>query len=103
SSHRNDQCHLHLQNTSPQLPWRTRHSALRPVSRRENCTTTKDGTTRARPSIWSLRTTPRLAVSSAQSGPTRIWVRKTSDSTKMRIYLAQLQRGAFVIRRRSAA
>ncbi|KAG7263619.1 hypothetical protein CRUP_026592 [Coryphaenoides rupestris] len=33
----------------------------------------------------------------------RIWVRKTSDSTKMRIYLGQLQRGAFVIRRRSAA
>ncbi|KAK0141977.1 Sin3 histone deacetylase corepressor complex component SDS3 [Merluccius polli] len=32
-----------------------------------------------------------------------IWVRKTSDSTKMRIYLGQLQRGAFVIRRRSAA
>uniref|UniRef100_A0A3B3XCM3 SDS3 homolog, SIN3A corepressor complex component n=1 Tax=Poecilia mexicana TaxID=48701 RepID=A0A3B3XCM3_9TELE len=33
----------------------------------------------------------------------RIWVRKTSDSTKMRIYLGQLQRGTFVIRRRSAA
>lgn len=33
----------------------------------------------------------------------QIWVRKTSDSTKMRIYLGQLQRGAFVIRRRSAA
>ncbi|KAB1255318.1 Sin3 histone deacetylase corepressor complex component SDS3 [Camelus dromedarius] len=32
-----------------------------------------------------------------------IWVRKTSDSTKMRIYLGQLQRGLFVIRRRSAA
>ncbi|XP_017686834.1 sin3 histone deacetylase corepressor complex component SDS3 isoform X1 [Chiroxiphia lanceolata] len=32
-----------------------------------------------------------------------IWVRKTSDSTKMRIYLGQLQRGVFVIRRRSAA
>ncbi|RLV99816.1 hypothetical protein DV515_00009505 [Chloebia gouldiae] len=31
-----------------------------------------------------------------------IWVRKTSDSTKMRIYLGQLQRGVFVIRRRSA-
>lgn len=33
----------------------------------------------------------------------QIWVRKTSDSTKMRIYLGQLQRGLFVIRRRSAA
>ncbi|KAG2470681.1 SDS3 deacetylase, partial [Polypterus senegalus] len=33
----------------------------------------------------------------------KIWVRKTSDSTKMRIYLGQLQRGVFVIRRRSAA
>lgn len=33
----------------------------------------------------------------------QIWVRKTSDSTKMRIYLGQLQRGVFVIRRRSAA
>lgn len=33
----------------------------------------------------------------------QIWVRKTSDSTKMRIYLGQLQRGAFIIRRRSAA
>ncbi|XP_078809414.1 sin3 histone deacetylase corepressor complex component SDS3 isoform X2 [Oryzias latipes] len=32
-----------------------------------------------------------------------IWVRKTSDSTKMRIYLGQLQRGTFVIRRRSAS
>lgn len=32
----------------------------------------------------------------------QIWVRKTSDSTKMRIYLGQLQRGVFVIRRRSA-
>ncbi|OWK15161.1 SUDS3 [Cervus elaphus hippelaphus] len=30
-----------------------------------------------------------------------IWVRKTSDSTKMRIYLGQLQRGLFVIRRSS--
>ncbi|XP_061788626.1 sin3 histone deacetylase corepressor complex component SDS3 isoform X3 [Nerophis lumbriciformis] len=35
-------------------------------------------------------------------GTNEIWVRKTSDSTKMRIYLGQLQRGAFVIRRRSA-
>ncbi|KAL2767709.1 sin3 histone deacetylase corepressor complex component SDS3, partial [Daubentonia madagascariensis] len=32
-----------------------------------------------------------------------IWVRKTSDSTKMRIYVGQLQRGLFLIRRRSAA
>ncbi|XP_075754259.1 sin3 histone deacetylase corepressor complex component SDS3 isoform X1 [Pelodiscus sinensis] len=36
-------------------------------------------------------------------GANEIWVRKTSDSTKMRIYLGQLQRGFFVIRRRSAA
>ncbi|XP_070619085.1 sin3 histone deacetylase corepressor complex component SDS3 [Erythrolamprus reginae] len=36
-------------------------------------------------------------------GTNEIWVRKTSDSTKVRIYLGQLQRGAFVIRRRSAA
>uniref|UniRef100_A0A8C6NW86 SDS3 homolog, SIN3A corepressor complex component n=1 Tax=Nothobranchius furzeri TaxID=105023 RepID=A0A8C6NW86_NOTFU len=36
-------------------------------------------------------------------GTNEIWVRKTSDSTKMRIYLGQLQRGTFVIRRRSAA
>ncbi|KAM9394317.1 LOW QUALITY PROTEIN: sin3 histone deacetylase corepressor complex component SDS3 [Pholidichthys leucotaenia] len=36
-------------------------------------------------------------------GTNEIWVRKTSDSTKMRIYLGQLHRGAFVIRRRSAA
>uniref|UniRef100_A0A3Q2NXZ5 SDS3 homolog, SIN3A corepressor complex component n=1 Tax=Fundulus heteroclitus TaxID=8078 RepID=A0A3Q2NXZ5_FUNHE len=36
-------------------------------------------------------------------GNNEIWVRKTSDSTKMRIYLGQLQRGTFVIRRRSAA
>ncbi|XP_062307100.1 sin3 histone deacetylase corepressor complex component SDS3 isoform X2 [Osmerus eperlanus] len=36
-------------------------------------------------------------------GTNEIWVRKTSDSTKMRIYLGQLQRGALVIRRRSAA
>ncbi|GAA6077927.1 sin3 histone deacetylase corepressor complex component SDS3 [Tachysurus ichikawai] len=35
-------------------------------------------------------------------GTSEIWVRKTSDSTKMRIYLCQLQRGAFIIRRRSA-
>ncbi|XP_053725811.1 sin3 histone deacetylase corepressor complex component SDS3 isoform X3 [Synchiropus splendidus] len=35
-------------------------------------------------------------------GTNEIWVRKTSDSTKMRIYLGQLQRGAFIIRRRSA-
>uniref|UniRef100_A0A671XLA4 SDS3 homolog, SIN3A corepressor complex component n=1 Tax=Sparus aurata TaxID=8175 RepID=A0A671XLA4_SPAAU len=34
-------------------------------------------------------------------GTNEIWVRKTSDSTKMRIYLGQLQRGAFVIRRPS--
>ncbi|PWA17090.1 hypothetical protein CCH79_00013293 [Gambusia affinis] len=33
-------------------------------------------------------------------GTNEIWVRKTSDSTKMRIYLGQLQRGTFVIRRR---
>uniref|UniRef100_A0A8C3D0C4 SDS3 homolog, SIN3A corepressor complex component n=1 Tax=Cairina moschata TaxID=8855 RepID=A0A8C3D0C4_CAIMO len=34
----------------------------------------------------------------------RIWGQNTSgDSTKMRIYLGQLQRGVFVIRRRSAA
>lgn len=33
----------------------------------------------------------------------QIWVRKTSDSTKMRIFLGQLQRGVFVICRRSAA
>lgn len=36
-------------------------------------------------------------------GANEIWVRKTSDSTKMRIYVGQLQRGLFVIRRRSAA
>uniref|UniRef100_A0A8D0GAW1 SDS3 homolog, SIN3A corepressor complex component n=1 Tax=Sphenodon punctatus TaxID=8508 RepID=A0A8D0GAW1_SPHPU len=36
-------------------------------------------------------------------GANEIWVRKTSDSTKMRIYLGQLKRGVFVIRRRSAA
>uniref|UniRef100_A0A8C5TSV8 SDS3 homolog, SIN3A corepressor complex component n=1 Tax=Malurus cyaneus samueli TaxID=2593467 RepID=A0A8C5TSV8_9PASS len=36
-------------------------------------------------------------------GANEIWVRKTSDSTKVRIYLGQLQRGVFVIRRRSAA
>uniref|UniRef100_A0A3P8X118 SDS3 homolog, SIN3A corepressor complex component n=1 Tax=Cynoglossus semilaevis TaxID=244447 RepID=A0A3P8X118_CYNSE len=36
-------------------------------------------------------------------GTNELWVRKTSDSTKMRIYLGQLQRGAFVIRRRTAA
>nr|XP_036849204.1 sin3 histone deacetylase corepressor complex component SDS3 isoform X1 [Manis javanica] len=36
-------------------------------------------------------------------GANEIWVRKTSDSTKMRIYLGQLQRGLFVIRRREAA
>ncbi|XP_075691525.1 sin3 histone deacetylase corepressor complex component SDS3 isoform X2 [Rhinoderma darwinii] len=36
-------------------------------------------------------------------GTNEIWVRKCSDSTKMRIYLGQLQRGLFVIRRRSAA
>ncbi|XP_049475843.1 sin3 histone deacetylase corepressor complex component SDS3 isoform X6 [Panthera uncia] len=34
-------------------------------------------------------------------GANEIWVRKTSDSTKMRIYLGQLQRGLFVIRRRT--
>ncbi|XP_036021397.1 sin3 histone deacetylase corepressor complex component SDS3 isoform X1 [Mus musculus] len=33
-------------------------------------------------------------------GANEIWVRKTSDSTKMRIYVGQLQRGLFVIRRR---
>ncbi|NWT05040.1 SDS3 deacetylase, partial [Mionectes macconnelli] len=36
-------------------------------------------------------------------GSNEIWVRKTSDSTKMRIYLGQLHRGVFVMRRRSAA
>ncbi|XP_030074796.1 sin3 histone deacetylase corepressor complex component SDS3 isoform X2 [Microcaecilia unicolor] len=36
-------------------------------------------------------------------GTNEIWVRKSSDSTKMRIYLSQLQRGVFLIRRRSAA
>ncbi|XP_062890322.1 sin3 histone deacetylase corepressor complex component SDS3 isoform X2 [Mobula hypostoma] len=36
-------------------------------------------------------------------GTNEIWVRKTSDSTKMRIYLGQLHRGVFIIRRRSAA
>ncbi|XP_073415590.1 sin3 histone deacetylase corepressor complex component SDS3 isoform X3 [Dendrobates tinctorius] len=36
-------------------------------------------------------------------GTNEIWVRKSSDSTKVRIYLGQLQRGVFVIRRRSAA
>ncbi|CAH2295988.1 sin3 histone deacetylase corepressor complex component SDS3 [Pelobates cultripes] len=36
-------------------------------------------------------------------GTNEIWVRKSSDSTKMRIYLGQLQKGTFVIRRRSAA
>ncbi|KAM9331297.1 sin3 histone deacetylase corepressor complex component SDS3 isoform 2-T2 [Gastrophryne carolinensis] len=36
-------------------------------------------------------------------GTNEIWVRKSSDSTKMRIYLGQLQRGLFIIRRRSAA
>ncbi|XP_040201624.1 sin3 histone deacetylase corepressor complex component SDS3 isoform X3 [Rana temporaria] len=36
-------------------------------------------------------------------GTNEIWVRKSIDSTKMRIYLGQLQRGLFVIRRRSAA
>ncbi|KAM8918438.1 sin3 histone deacetylase corepressor complex component SDS3 isoform 4-T4 [Lycaon pictus] len=35
-------------------------------------------------------------------GANEIWVRKTSDSTKMRIYLGQLQRGLFVIRRRES-
>ncbi|XP_069070577.1 sin3 histone deacetylase corepressor complex component SDS3 isoform X1 [Pleurodeles waltl] len=36
-------------------------------------------------------------------GTNEIWIRKTSDSTKMRIYLGQLHLGIFTIRRRSAA
>ncbi|XP_072094239.1 sin3 histone deacetylase corepressor complex component SDS3-like [Mobula birostris] len=36
-------------------------------------------------------------------GRKEIWVRKTSDSTKLRIYLGQLHRGVFIIQRRSAA
>ncbi|XP_072353090.1 sin3 histone deacetylase corepressor complex component SDS3 isoform X2 [Scyliorhinus torazame] len=36
-------------------------------------------------------------------GTNEVWVRKTSDSTKMRIYLGQLHRGVFILRRRSAA
>ncbi|XP_062910978.1 sin3 histone deacetylase corepressor complex component SDS3-like [Mobula hypostoma] len=35
-------------------------------------------------------------------GTNEIWVRKTSDSTKMCIYLGQLHRGVFIIQRRSA-
>ncbi|OCU02140.1 hypothetical protein XELAEV_18007901mg [Xenopus laevis] len=36
-------------------------------------------------------------------GNNEVWVRKSSDSTKLRIYLGQLQKGLYVIRRRSAA
>nr|XP_015221662.1 PREDICTED: sin3 histone deacetylase corepressor complex component SDS3 isoform X1 [Lepisosteus oculatus] len=45
----------------------------------------------------------RISCVISSVGTNEIWVRKTSDSTKMRIYLGQLQRGVFVIRRRSAA
>ncbi|KAK1792455.1 hypothetical protein P4O66_012086 [Electrophorus voltai] len=44
----------------------------------------------------------RISCVISSVGTGEIWVRKTSDSTKMRIYLGQLQRGAFIIRRRSA-
>ncbi|CAK7296744.1 hypothetical protein VULLAG_LOCUS5650 [Vulpes lagopus] len=36
-------------------------------------------------------------------GASEVWVRKTSDNVKMRIYLGQLLHGLFVIRWRSAA
>ncbi|XP_072098599.1 sin3 histone deacetylase corepressor complex component SDS3-like [Mobula birostris] len=39
----------------------------------------------------------------SSAGTNEIWVRKTSDSTKMRIYLRQLHRGVFIIQSRSAA
>ncbi|XP_041348987.1 sin3 histone deacetylase corepressor complex component SDS3-like isoform X2 [Gigantopelta aegis] len=34
-------------------------------------------------------------------GAQEIWVRKTSDNTKLRIYLSQLQKGKYILRRRS--
>ncbi|XP_074495062.1 sin3 histone deacetylase corepressor complex component SDS3 isoform X6 [Sebastes fasciatus] len=66
-----NKCRRRLRSTSPPLPWRAPSSATRPASRTANYTTTNDGTTRARPSTWSQRTTQRLAASSAQWGPMR--------------------------------
>lgn len=34
--------------------------------------------------------------------PSEIWIKRTSDSNKIRIYISQLQKGKFTIRRRSA-
>ncbi|XP_046568222.1 sin3 histone deacetylase corepressor complex component SDS3-like [Haliotis rubra] len=34
-------------------------------------------------------------------GSQEIWVRKTSDNTKLRIYVSQLQKGKYILRRRS--
>ncbi|XP_037634526.1 sin3 histone deacetylase corepressor complex component SDS3 isoform X6 [Sebastes umbrosus] len=66
-----NKCRRRLRSTSPPLLWRAPSSATRPASRTANYTTTNDGTTRARPSTWSQRTTQRLAASSAQWGPMR--------------------------------
>uniref|UniRef100_A0A2K5XV37 Uncharacterized protein n=1 Tax=Mandrillus leucophaeus TaxID=9568 RepID=A0A2K5XV37_MANLE len=45
----------------------------------------------------------KLSCMISSVGASEIWVRKTSDSIKMRIYLGQLQPGFFVICQRSAA
>ncbi|KAK3595712.1 hypothetical protein CHS0354_025334 [Potamilus streckersoni] len=35
-------------------------------------------------------------------GTNEIWIRKTSDNSKMRVYLSQLQKGKFMLRRRQS-
>ncbi len=45
--------------------------------------------------------TPPLSMSCIFSGTEAIWVRKTQDSSKMRIYLTQLTKGKYVLKRRA--
>lgn len=55
---------------------------------------------RNQPVIVECRDTGKFSGVITAVGTQEIWIRKTSDSSKIKIYLSQLQKGKFVLRRK---
>jgi len=56
---------------------------------------------RGQPVFVESRETGKVSAVISAIGTQEIWLRKTSDNNKLRIYISQLQKGKYTIRRRS--
>ncbi|XP_032800699.1 LOW QUALITY PROTEIN: sin3 histone deacetylase corepressor complex component SDS3 [Petromyzon marinus] len=58
---------------------------------------------KSQPVFLEARDTNKISCVISSIGTNEVWVRKTSDSSKIRVYLSQLQRGKYVLRNRSTS